>query len=592
MAATELDAIERFCRAHRGHFALGLVRSNSPAETRRSLEELQQRGTRVAVLDFAGGEGRRLLDALRTVTTGCEAIAVVDADKLFLRDDGWVRQLNVEREAIRAATPAPLMIWAGDAAMDRLFADAPDFADWHSVVFRVDRLGGSGLETMAELASERGPLFGETLDRRIAALREIKQKIDSAPSAEPARKAAVAFELGSLLGRRGFFSDWDEEMALTKEAVAAFRGLAVARPEAYLGSLAGALHNWGIRLSALGQAEEALAAAREAVEIYRKLAVTQPDTLGDLAMSLNNCGAMLSAQNRAEEALEAVRESVEINRKLAEARPDDYLGNLALSLDNFGNRLSEVGRAEEALEAAHEAVEIYRKLATARPDAQLDHLATSLNNLGIRLSDVGRMEESLEAAREALEIYRKLATARPAAYLGDLAMALNNWGESLSAMGRAEEALEATREAVEIRRKLAAARPEAYLGDLASTLHNWGLRLNDVGLAGEALAAAREAVEISRRLAAARPDAYGPDLARSLVGEAWCLRQLQRHSEAVAAASESVATLRPYFLRNPGGFDEMMKGATWLYLTACDDAGTEPDTSLLDGLDDVLSEEL
>ena len=52
-----------------------------------------------------------------------------------------------------------------------------------------------------------------------------------------------------------------------------------------------ALNNLGVCLSKLGRREDALAAAREAVDIYRRLAAERPDAfLPDLAMSLNNLG--------------------------------------------------------------------------------------------------------------------------------------------------------------------------------------------------------------------------------------------------------------------------------------------------------------
>ncbi|WP_217427409.1 tetratricopeptide repeat protein, partial [Sphaerotilus uruguayifluvii] len=99
-------------------------------------------------------------------------------------------------------------------------------------------------------------------------------------------------------------------------------------------------------LSALGQREEALAAAREAVEIYRELARQRPDAFRpNLAVALNNVANFLSALGQREEALAAAREAVEIRRELARQRPDAFCPDLATSLAVMGLRLEESGAA-------------------------------------------------------------------------------------------------------------------------------------------------------------------------------------------------------------------------------------------------------
>ena len=60
------------------------------------------------------------------------------------------------------------------------------------------------------------------------------------------------------------------------------------------------LNNQSGRLADLGRREEALAAIEEAVAIYRQLAEARPDAfLPDLAMSLNNQSNRLSAPGAA-----------------------------------------------------------------------------------------------------------------------------------------------------------------------------------------------------------------------------------------------------------------------------------------------------
>ena len=97
-----------------------------------------------------------------------------------------------------------------------------------------------------------------------------------------------------------------------------YRGLAEASPAAYTPDLAMSLTNLAIRLSAVGERNEALVAARKAVELYRGLAEASPAAYTpDLAASLNNLAAFLSEVGKTEKALELQREA----RKLVDDLP-------------------------------------------------------------------------------------------------------------------------------------------------------------------------------------------------------------------------------------------------------------------------------
>ena len=332
--------------------------------------------------------------------------------------------------------------------------------------------------------------------------------------ADPAGRAGLLNNLANMLsavGRR------EDGLAAAEEAVALYRELARARPDAFTPHLAGSLTTLANMRSYVGRREDALAAAEEAVALRRELARARPDAFTpDLAMSLNNLANRLSDVGRREDALAAAEEAVALRRELARARPDAFTPDLAGALNNLANRLSDVGRREDALAIAEEAVALRRELARARPDAFTPDLAMSLNNLAARLSDVGRREDALAAAEEAVAFRRELARARPDAFTPDLAGSLNNLANSLSDVGRREDSLAAAEEAVALRRELACARPDAFTPDLAMSLNNLANRLSDVGRREDALAAAEEAVALRRELARARPDAFTPNLAGSL----------------------------------------------------------------------------
>ena len=175
----------------------------------------------------------------------------------------------------------------------------------------------------------------------------------------------------------------------------------------------------GIRLSAVGRRDDALAASQEAVDIYRRLAERAPDAfLPDLAASLNNLGGDLSAVGRRDDALDATQEAVGVYRTLAERAPDAFLPDLARSLNNLGIRLSAVGRRDDALDATQEAVDIRRTLAERAPDAFLPDLARSLSVLGDRQMETESPADAVASYAESLRLLTRFVQAHPEAFRG------------------------------------------------------------------------------------------------------------------------------------------------------------------------------
>ena len=82
-----------------------------------------------------------------------------------------------------------------------------------------------------------------------------------------------------------------------------------------------ALNNLGIRYSALGRPDEALAPTEEAVAGYRELAADNPAHLPDLAMALTNLGNRYRELGRPDEALAPTEEAVARYRELAADNP-------------------------------------------------------------------------------------------------------------------------------------------------------------------------------------------------------------------------------------------------------------------------------
>ena len=196
----------------------------------------------------------------------------------------------------------------------------------------------------------------------------------------------------------------DTSVALARPAALAFQRLADASADnsQKRGEHLIHLSNW---LSRLGRREQALAAIEEAVAAYRQLAGARPDAfLPALAASLNNQSLHLAELGRREQALAAIEEAVAAYRQLAGARPDAFLPALAMSLNNQSLHLAELGRREQALAAIEEAVTIRRQLADTRPQVYSAPLAASLQQLASLLEAAGKEPEANTARAEAARL--------------------------------------------------------------------------------------------------------------------------------------------------------------------------------------------
>jgi hypothetical protein len=458
------------------------------------------------------------------------------------------RPLTVLTRAARTYDAAAVAL--GDVLRDELpslWAAAIEVA-----VETGDPIGALLAQALTE--SPRPEIVGAMLTRLpddTVALRELAavateqalQQVRAQPAGDERDQEAAL--LNPLSNRLGGLGRREEALAASEEAVAGYRRLVEARPDAFQPDLALSLTNLSNHLADLGRREEALAAGLEAVAVYRGLVEARPDAFQpDLALSLTNLSNRLGDLGRREEGLAASEEAVAVYRGLVEARRDVFQPDLALSLTKLGNRLGGLGRHEEAYAASEEAVAVYRGLVEARPDAFLPELASSLNSFTVRLHELGREEEALAPIEEAVAIRRRLAEARPDAFLPGLAMSLNNLSNLLAELRRPEESLAAIDETVAIRRQLAGTYPDAFEPNLATSLNNLSNRLGELGRWEEGLAAIEEAVAIRRRQAEARPEAFLPDLAMSLNNLSNCLAELGRREEGLAASEEAVAIRR------------------------------------------------
>jgi tetratricopeptide (TPR) repeat protein len=112
------------------------------------------------------------------------------------------------------------------------------------------------------------------------------------------------------------------------------------------------------------------AALDACIKAPQEIAKKNPDAfLPDLAMSLNNLGNALSALGQREDALEAAKQASDVYRQLAKKNPDAFLPNLATSLGALGRVLQSLDRDDEAAGAFHEGLQSIAPFFKALPQA-------------------------------------------------------------------------------------------------------------------------------------------------------------------------------------------------------------------------------
>jgi len=188
-----------------------------------------------------------------------------------------------------------------------------------------------------------------------------------------------------------------------------------------------ALTNLGLAQQELGRTEEAIAAHRDAVAIFR--AVGDYEGTGD---ALNNLGLALREQEQLEESIAVHRDAVAIYREAGNRQAE------ARAVNNLGLALKRMRCLDEAITRHEEAAAIYRAMRDRHGEGM------ALGNLARALRESGRSSEAISAWQLATSIF---------AEIGDdhaRGIALSNIGSALTEDGRSVEAVSAYREAADM----------------------------------------------------------------------------------------------------------------------------------------------
>ena len=199
------------------------------------------------------------------------------------------------------------------------------------------------------------------------------------------------------------------------------------------------LNNQSNALAELGRREDALAAITEAVALYREVAAARPDAFRpDLAASLNNQCNRLAELGRRGDALAAITEAVAIYREVAAARPDAFRPDLALSLTQPVHRVGGPGPARGRAGRHHRSrrnppgAGRHTPCVSGEPCRVTDLICDSAHRNG-------RLRWALTADREAVAIYAALLSHDPDRYRDPLDGVVRNLVIDLRDLGRGEQ---------------------------------------------------------------------------------------------------------------------------------------------------------
>lgn len=354
---------------------------------------------------------------------------------------------------------------------------------------------------------------------------------------------------------------------------------------ALCGDLAVAYGKLATLQSEAGSSPEALAAQKKAVELFRKLAIIEPENVDyqkGLALSQNNLGLMLMRIDQSTEAESVFAAAISRQRRLLARFPEDreLVANLAAAYSNLGLLQKEAGRNADARSSFTEAIDLLadhgrdsRKQAAAQNNlattyvaeaperavhwheearqllerdlklAPMDRplqreLALTLSNLGSAWSRSKTPEKALPNYQRAIEIQSSLARSFPSAktYRRDLAVTRNNLGLFHSRARRQEAARQEFERAIETHLPLAERHPEdaALQSSLAGIYHNLGVVLENSASLHPAAEAFEKAAGHQRAAVAASPGAirYRDLLERHETHYRQILKQLESSDQA------------------------------------------------------------
>lgn len=376
--------------------------------------------------------------------------------------------------------------------------------------------------------------FSEVRTLATSFLFEIHDAIAPLPGSTPVRGLLVKRALASL---DGLAKEADGDPGLQKDLAAAYERVGRVQGNSYY--------------SNLGDTKGALISYRKSLEIRKKLALDNPQSLElqyELASGYGGLADMNSATGELAAAANDYKSAISIRRSLQTRNPRDtanvtsmaelynFLGDTQ-GMDGYAN----LGDVSGALASYRQSVSLREGLAHQSP-RNVDYavgLANSLMNLGF-LSDVVGDTAGAALVRRSVDILEQVVATRPndAPRRLELLSGYARLRSVLSGSGRLGDAIAVDRKTIAMLDDMIGIDPEnKLLRRNRSNMTNWlGRDLRASGRSDLALIQHRRALDMSEQLAKAdaRSSEHQHDLATSHYLIAESLSDLKQDREALA----------------------------------------------------------
>ncbi len=354
-AQTVLAQLERVIRWD-DKFRLVFVKCNSPLQQDEMRRMLLARLSDKQVLEvFLQKPIVSLLDELTTRWDAAqppEAVCVYGLEKSINEQreaSPVLGRLNHDRDLLRQAIPAALLIWLPDFALDCVARGAPDFWAWRSGVYEFPtEVALWQRDSISALAHDVPALFSLPLEdkqKEIARLEELVRTARVLPRQGKREQETIShlvYQLGLLYDSLG---EWDIARTQFEESLEIAQRLG----NQYI--IAARLHALGVLAQKRGQLEEAEQWYRQSLAIKERLGKPQGQ-----ATTLHQLGSIAQERGQLEEAEQWYRQSLAIKEHLS----DEH--GRAGTLHQLGMIAEERGNIAEAVRFFQQAGALFERL--------------------------------------------------------------------------------------------------------------------------------------------------------------------------------------------------------------------------------------
>ncbi|MDX8033995.1 hypothetical protein SK803_27555 [Lentzea sp. BCCO 10_0856] len=285
-----------------------------------------------------------------------------------------------------------------------------------------------------------------------------------------------------------------EEAAMTalSRATLLYQELAKNHPALFRADFARVAAAMARRYHVEGETQHAADSMQLSIANWRVLAQEDPRFEPELARNLVMAGTMFIDLRRAEAAGEVLREAVDLFRRLAIVNPETFRGDLAEALMRHSQALRGLSEGLNAKLTAQEAVMIWRETGDRK-------------GLGHALLNVVQVAHDLGAAVEAVEVWRELAEKDLVWNQADLVIALAHLTEQQLRHDHDHEALRTADECLDICRRLPSQLVDFFGAKLAPALQSTARALSESDHHVRALQMSEFTVEVCRALMVKTP---------------------------------------------------------------------------------------